>query len=55
MSALDALWAFAESRSPDAALILGGLTYGDAREIVAEVARLREALDVVETLQGPGL
>ena len=41
---MDKVRSFAEARSPDAAEILGGLSYGDAREIVAEIDRLRAAL-----------
>lgn len=52
MSALDVLRSFAESRASDHVLIRDGLTYGQARELVQEIAasqareaRLREALE----------
>lgn len=44
MSALDVLRSFAEARETDDAVIREGITYRTAREAMAEVERLHEAL-----------
>ena len=38
MSALDKLRSFSESHEPDSTPIRDGLTYGDARELLAQLA-----------------
>ena len=45
MSAYDKLRSFAEAREHDSTVIRSGLTYGDAREAAAEIARLRRERD----------
>lgn len=44
MSALDKLQSFAEARSPDERPIRDGLTYGDARELLAHTEAARELI-----------
>jgi hypothetical protein len=56
MSATDALRSFAESRENDAIIIRDGLCYGDVRQAVAEIERLRAAVqagrDVMAIIHG---
>jgi hypothetical protein len=47
MSATDALRSFAESREHDAITIRHGLCYGDVRQAVAEIERLRAERDAL--------
>ncbi len=44
MSALDKIRSFAEAASGNDVVIRDGITYGDAREVLAEVDRLKERI-----------
>ena len=51
MSAIDKLRSLAESREPGVTPITYGLTYGDAREAIAEVAALRARIAELEAVR----
>lgn len=48
MTAIDKVRSFAESREPDVAVIRDGITYGDARELLHEIDRMRALAEETE-------
>lgn len=50
MTAIGKVRSFAESREPDVAVIRDGITYGDARELLQEIDRMRDELITVISL-----
>lgn len=48
MSAIDKLRSFAESRSADHEIIRDGLTYGDVREVLVAIERMKKNTRIAE-------